>query len=260
MYDPIWMDKHMKKKRGKMNSDWKREADIQESKIYIGIYTFFCLLWVIVGIKKYTNQTLSNDILLMLALMVPFYITMVAVYIRRLRRDMTYHLIDNLTGEATQGPKPKSVSSPPPPPRGFGGCCFPAGTMITMFDGSNKAIEDIDIDDVVLTYSTQNDDYIGNSVAATIKSKASEFIVVNDRIKSTPTHRYYRADGENCWVEARQLSLDTPLLDVKSKDKKTMVNSLKNEKLDEAVYVYNLTVENMHNYFANGLLVHNMKA
>ena len=40
-----------------------------------------------------------------------------------------------------------------------GGCCFPAGTKITMADGSLKAIEDITLGDRVLSYDAEVDEF-----------------------------------------------------------------------------------------------------
>ncbi|MCK5017786.1 MAG: hypothetical protein KAS32_12045 [Candidatus Peribacteraceae bacterium] len=258
MFDPVWMDKHMKK-RGKMTPDWKRESDIKESKMFIGIYVGFAVLWIWMTVLKYFKYHITTGDIVFASLMVPFYIVMTYMYIRHLRRDMTYHLISNLEGEETpqQGPIQPPV---PPSNRGTGcGGCFIAGTMITMAEGPNKPIEEIDVGDVVLNYSTGYDDYIGNKVLVVHKAKTSELAIVNDKIKSTPNHRYYRADGGDHWMEAQELTLNTPLLDVKNPDKVSRVESLRLITLDEPVYVYNFTVDKIHNYFADGILVHNIK-
>lgn len=75
-------------------------------------------------------------------------------------------------------------------------------------------------------------------------------------VKLTPDHKVYLAESST-WVEAKDLDQSEAMLMFSDEDnmqRHTFLHSI--EKSDNAD-VYDLTVEGNHNFFANGLLVHN---
>jgi hypothetical protein len=151
-----------------------------------------------------------------------------------------------------------------------GPCCFPAGTLITMADGSHKKIEDIYAGDWVLGFNIEKNrntiwcvSMLGNPVHKVIS-------INNGLIKATVDHAFYvkKADGDVGWavydIERGKRSnlVKEDLLKLEMGDR--LLNS-KKEWIDitnitlskERIQTYNiLSFSGRHNYFANDLLVH----
>lgn len=104
---------------------------------------------------------------------------------------------------------------------GTGSGCFVAGTNVTLFDGSKKHVEDIEIGDKVLTI---------DGSAQTVESILSYFtdkniIKINNEISCTDNHKFFvinKSDKDICtednleklgfWVEAKNLDKNKHLL------------------------------------------------
>lgn len=96
-----------------------------------------------------------------------------------------------------------------------------------------------------------------------VKSKIEEiivhpnvygYIVINDRIQVTSDHRFWVNDKD--WVIVKDLKIGDRLFTYHLQSEE--VKSIK--KIDKEVTVYNLELEGpYHNYFAEGVLVHNWK-
>ncbi|MCK4634298.1 MAG: right-handed parallel beta-helix repeat-containing protein [Candidatus Aenigmarchaeota archaeon] len=129
----------------------------------------------------------------------------------------------------------------------YWGGCFLAGTKITMADGNGKNIEDIKIDDYVFSYNLGERKYEKAKVTRTFEHGRGlpYYLVINDNLKVTPNHPVY-VNGE--WKAAGSLKKGDRLFTGK-------VESI--VKVYKKKETYNLEVERNHNYFAEGVLVHN---
>ena len=133
--------------------------------------------------------------------------------------------------------------------------CFVAGTEITLANGDIKNIEDVSIGEEVLTFNEESKsnepgvvgDLKKHEVESIIRLTLDNEIV----ILTTEEHPFYTHRG---WVKAGELeSLDVCR---KVDGSESLISTV--EKLDEKHIVYNLlSVSDNHNFFANGILVHN---
>ena len=133
--------------------------------------------------------------------------------------------------------------------------CFLSGTKITMSDGLLKDIEDIEIGDYVKTYDIINNKIISNKVTKIFHHTAEEsngYLVINGFLKVTPVHRILL---NNYWQEIGNAKIGDTL---KTETGQVIITSI--EKFDDQVPTYNFEVENTHTYYADGILVHNIKS
>ncbi len=134
---------------------------------------------------------------------------------------------------------------PPGPPT-----CFQEGTKIETSEGI-KSIEDIKVGDIVKSYDTKNSEIVESKVYETFEHKDnSDGLLLNGIIKTTTNHPFY-SDGN--WIEAGKLKPGDKILHVDGEYH--IITSV--ETLNYSVDVYNFEVEETHNYFAEGYLVHN---
>lgn len=134
--------------------------------------------------------------------------------------------------------------------------CFVAGTKINLANGTVKNIEDVKVGDKVVTFNEETrmnePGIVGrlkeHSVGSVIRLTLDNEIV----IKTTEEHPFYVV-GKG-WVKAQDLQpLDTCL---KIDGKEAIISTV--EVLEETNTVYNLlNVSDNHNFYANGILVHN---
>lgn len=96
---------------------------------------------------------------------------------------------------------------------GSGNACFPAGTKITMRDGSKKDIECVDKGEIVKTLNGTG------TVTNVFTKKANTLIKINDELECTPDHKLFvinKTDKEKVnenninnygfWIEAQNLN------------------------------------------------------
>ena len=147
--------------------------------------------------------------------------------------------------------------------------CFPAWTQVTMADWSTKNIEDINTWDVVLSYNTETKSLEPNIASPIVHVDGTdemyELTINWDILKVTYTHRFYvvlpSEDDYECsvsydWVAAKDLNVWDLLF---MKDWSYAIISNINH-YPNVETVYNLSVNNNHNYFVDkGYLVHNSK-
>ena len=128
--------------------------------------------------------------------------------------------------------------------------CFQEGTNIETAEGL-KSIESIGIGDIVKSYDIENDKVIESKVYETLEHKdIDNGLLLNGIIKTTTNHPFY-SDGQ--WVEASDLKPGDKILHIDGEEH--LVESI--EYLNYSTTVYNLEIEDTHNYFAEGYLVHN---
>jgi len=135
--------------------------------------------------------------------------------------------------------------------------CFAAGTLITMADGSRKAIETIGPGETVLTFDERSRTLLpGNVERAVVRPETDRLVVVNGSLRATANHPFYTARG---LVRADSLELGDTLVEARSNDgslstEPSAVSTLFLQ--TGGILTYNLVVGEHHNYFAGGFLVH----
>jgi len=134
--------------------------------------------------------------------------------------------------------------------KGGSGGCFIAGTGIDTPDGIIP-IEILEIGDMVKTYDLKNKKHIRSKITKTYKhDDVDGYIIINGIIKTTVYHPFY-SDGK--WIKAGDLSIGDKILNINGAEHTVDTIDRINDKTD----VYNIEVDDTHNYFAEGYLVHN---
>jgi hypothetical protein len=155
-------------------------------------------------------------------------------------------------------------------------CCFVAGTLISMADGTFKAIEDIKEGDIILSVLDGTQEIIENGIRATVEVERSELYTVTLDNGNTFTI----TDDHPVWVEGKGWSSVDPtrseisypgivligseVLSVGDvlfgiEDKPKIISIVDAGLRNESVYTIGTTNKNAQNYFANGILSHNVK-
>jgi hypothetical protein len=134
--------------------------------------------------------------------------------------------------------------------------CFIAGTQIILFDGSVKNIEDVNVGEKVLTYNEVSLTNEAGVVGALSKHEVSSVVRLtldNSNIITTTSEHPFFVHGKG-WIKAGELEeLDTCM---KVDGSESIISTV--ETLQETQTVYNLlSVSDNHNFYANGILVHN---
>ncbi|MDB9837112.1 hypothetical protein OAC51_09480 [Flavobacteriaceae bacterium] len=181
---------------------------------------------------------------------------------------------DLKTGKMLNVMKEKSISIVCPEEDPIPEGCFIAGTKILMSNGSQKNVEDVNIGDKVLTYDTNTREIKAGEVkniATPEHTKFVEFRFENDT-KNTNTldHPYYvigkgwsSYDPEMTKIkydlEVNKIELGDNVLLFDETTKRVRKLKLTDQKLiSKTQKTYNLEkVSENHNFFANGILVHN---
>jgi hypothetical protein len=134
--------------------------------------------------------------------------------------------------------------------------CFVAGTEITLSNGDVKNIEDVVVGEEVLTYNEESG-VNENGVVGDLKQHEVHSVIRltldNENIIIT-THEHPFFVEDKGWVKAGELQ---PLDVCKKVDgSESLISTV--EVLEETHMVYNLlSVSENHNFYANGILVHN---
>ena len=129
---------------------------------------------------------------------------------------------------------------------------FAAGTKIQTISGY-KNIEDITVEDFVWSFNDKTKRCKFQKVLAISSREANDFVIINEKIISTPEHLFFTNEG---WVEAQFLTKKMFLLkNVNKKWKKEKIKTISNEK--QKTKVFNFEVDKNHTYFANDFAVHN---
>lgn len=137
--------------------------------------------------------------------------------------------------------------------------CFLAGTRVLMADKSYKNIEEINTDDVVLSYDEQTKGIVTCRVTNAFHHAPEEmtnyYLVVNNVLKVTPNHRFY-SNGK--WIYACDLKAGDKLFNQNQSN--YYIYSIK--KVYERVPTFDLEVGYCHTYFVSiddgvNVLVHN---
>lgn len=126
--------------------------------------------------------------------------------------------------------------------------CLAGGTNILTAMGE-KYIEELKVGDSVMSYNEKTGRKEVSRILETFVHDAEEYLVINGRLKITSEHPVF-VNGE--WKKAGEIEAGDRL---KSVDGEIIV--LTKKIVRENLKVYNLEVGGNHNYFAEGVLVHN---
>jgi hypothetical protein len=136
--------------------------------------------------------------------------------------------------------------------------CFAAGTLVTLGDGSRKAIETVELGDLVLSQREDGGALGAQRVSRIWEHTVQRTLLLNfsngEQLETTKEHRFH-VDGGG-FVSAGRLrpgaAFNTPVNNLVLRGAKER---------NATTQVYNLEVENFHTYFVgdNLLWVHNKK-
>ncbi|PIZ28368.1 hypothetical protein COY43_00740, partial [Candidatus Berkelbacteria bacterium CG_4_10_14_0_8_um_filter_35_9_33_8] len=127
--------------------------------------------------------------------------------------------------------------------------CFGKGTKVLMKSGAYKNIEDIDVGEYVVSFDLQEKKFGTSKVVEVIQEK-DPVIVINQKLKIVPDQMIY-VNGE--FKMAKDIKIGDLLLNEKGEIMK--IYSLK-QNLEERIETYDLVLEGLQNFFAEGYLVH----
>ncbi len=151
--------------------------------------------------------------------------------------------------------------------------CFVKGTKILMFDSSQKSIEDVKVGDLVRTFNEKTKKLESKKVLR-IDSPFHENLIqvsFNNNIfnVNTQDHPYFvvgkgwcsydpSATKDKYNMNVERLSVGDICLFINEKGDISQIEVVEIEITDRAERTYNLSgIEDNHNFFANGVLVHN---
>jgi len=102
---------------------------------------------------------------------------------------------------------------------GGGGGCFPAGELVTMGDGTTRAIGELRVGDVVMTFDFATHALVPSPVesidAHGPEASRDGLLVINDRLHVTPNHPIYETSRGG--IRADQLRVGDEILDVQGR-------------------------------------------
>lgn len=151
-------------------------------------------------------------------------------------------------------------------------CCLTGETLISMADGTQKQIKDVVVGDKVLSYNTETHKLEITTVETLIHVKRTELVYITfadgSQIKITPDHPMFSERG---WIvyspEKGQRAYPDIELQATGTQIGDMIFSLSllfDKEIVNMEYVvceeidtYTFTTKDNHNYFAQGVLVHN---
>jgi hypothetical protein len=135
--------------------------------------------------------------------------------------------------------------------------------MVTLADGSTRAIEQIRVKDSVLAWNEKTKQLESAEVEQTFVHAAIEgTVIVNGTLVATPNHPFY-AGGR--WVRADELKVGDELVALPQTGRGVALGTQSGHVTSLTTTgsvntVYNLEVKGVHTYFAGGILVHNKPA
>jgi intein/homing endonuclease len=150
--------------------------------------------------------------------------------------------------------------------------CFVAGTQILLENGLTKNIEDVVVGDYVVSFDFKNNELISSKVLNLFSKKVDNVVQYEFsngiKLKATLDHPIYVIDkGWSAYSDELSnnlYKLENPIQKIELND----IVKFNNEEselinvsmLNEENVVYNLSeIDIFHNYFANGVLVHNRR-
>eukprot|EP01084_Bolivina_argentea_P217376 369088_1 len=145
--------------------------------------------------------------------------------------------------------------------------CFIAQTKILMIGNKQKTIENIQIGEEVITFNFHKNTCEIHRVENVLEYSVNELVVISlhngTQIICTPTHPIYVINKRKwCCAEPCVFDLSCGLLCIgdrllNNKMEEVTIKDIEFKYLNKNVMVYTLHIQNIHNFFANSILVHN---
>lgn len=130
--------------------------------------------------------------------------------------------------------------------------CFPDFTSVTLINKEHKPIKEIRVGDEILSYDIETKSLTGGIVKAVKVDNVSSYMVVNDLLHVTRSHRIFVEKDEYFALEkAENLCVNLNL--ITETEQKVPISSVK--LVTEDTQVYNLAIEGNKPFFAGGFLV-----
>lgn len=126
--------------------------------------------------------------------------------------------------------------------------CFPAGTQITLSDGTKVLIENLKVGDFVLSYSKDNDSLSKSQVVGIYHGIEPKFLSINECFEVTPSH-LLQING--IWQRADTLRIGDHL----QNEKGEQVEVYNIETIESERDVYNVDLGAENSFYAEGFLV-----
>jgi len=154
--------------------------------------------------------------------------------------------------------------------RNTGNGCFVKGTQVTIAGGSRMSIEDILPGVEVVTYDQSSKALSVGKVVSIQTPRNNNLIKIlagDTVVKCTTSHPFWSVN-KNDWAsfnpslteahhEMKVSQLEEGDILLNENGEQVKVDSIQINNRVKKITTYNLTVEGNHNYFANGILVHN---
>lgn len=150
-------------------------------------------------------------------------------------------------------------------------CCFMPGTLVSMADGSIKAIETVEIGDLVVSYNEETGELIENTVERIVSPFRQVIYEIitddNTSIQLTTDHPLYvdgkgwsavDADAASNVYKMTVLKLDEGDLLIGNDGNKLISEIRLLEGVESVTYSLGLANDQYPSYFANGVLSHNV--
>jgi len=141
--------------------------------------------------------------------------------------------------------------------QGGGGVCFAAGTKVLMGDETERNIETLQLGDKVMAFDADNGEKVPCDVVGRFAHRLVPVWRLNGDTLCTPGHRFFAQFGENGWGfwPLEEIPIGGRIMDANGGE--IVVERI--EDAGERRDVFNITVERLHTYIANGHRVHNIK-
>ncbi|KAL4473671.1 hypothetical protein ABPG74_022535 [Tetrahymena malaccensis] len=147
------------------------------------------------------------------------------------------------------------------------GGCFVSNTLITMANNQTKPIKEIQEGDLVKSYNLSDETFSENIVTSIIKHEADQLckIIFGEQyVVCTVNHRFYDPEGKEWKSVCPNPGSDISFLKkndylFSEKGEKLQITEIKIFNTELPVFIYHIQVKNNHNFFANGVLAHNMQ-
>ena len=146
------------------------------------------------------------------------------------------------------------------------------GTLITLKDGITKKVEDLKIDDELISYTIdglkdiKNTDNLQRKELLTFNGSlqeskikniwldlSNELCKINNLSVDKSHYLFIQRNGKYYWSEARYCIMGDELFKINNTWEK--IDTI--EEIEGKMNVYNIRMNNFYNYFANDYLVHN---
>lgn len=124
-----------------------------------------------------------------------------------------------------------------------------------MADGTSKNIEDISRGEIIMSYDLSSNKKVANTVIEKYTHPDyPDYLIINESLKVTTNHRIWV--NNTAWARADELKVGDVMSN--SSGEEVLVSDIELKSGNNTVYNLHLASEN-HNYFADGILVHNGK-